>query len=183
MACFRALAFPNSFINFHIHGEHHTGRKSLHNRRRIARSGQHSPRIYLDSSRFERGLLVGFFGKKVVLNIFPSIDTGVCQKSVRAFTEKLNAMDGVQVLNISMDLPFAGARFCAAEGLENVAFLSAFKSPSFGLDYGVTFADSKFAGLFSRAVVVVDASGQISHTEQVPETGQEPNYDAVLVAL
>ena len=92
-------------------------------------------------------------------------------------------MDGVQVLNISMDLPFAGARFCAAEGLENVAFLSAFKSPSFGSDYGVTFADSKFAGLFSRAVVVVDALGQITHTEQVPETGQEPNYDEVLAAL
>ena len=92
-------------------------------------------------------------------------------------------MDGVQLLNISMDLPFAGARFCAAEGLENVAFLSAFKAPSFGAEYGVTFADSKFAGLFSRAVVVVDASGQITHTEQVSETGQEPNYEAVLAAL
>lgn len=145
--------------------------------------GSSAPAFTLTAQDLSAASLSDYAGKKVVLNIFPSIDTGVCQKSVRAFTEKLNAMEGVQVLNISMDLPFAGARFCAAEGLENVAFLSAFKAPSFGSDYGVTFADSKFAGLFSRAVVVVDASGQITHTEQVPETGQEPNYDAVLAAL
>lgn len=145
--------------------------------------GSAAPAFTLTAQDLSAASLSDYSGKKVVLNIFPSIDTGVCQKSVRAFTEKLNAMDGVQVLNISMDLPFAGARFCAAEGMENVAFLSAFKTPSFGSDYGVTFADSKFAGLFSRAVVVVDASGQITHTEQVPETGQEPNYEAVLAAL
>ncbi len=145
--------------------------------------GSMAPAFLLTALDLSAASLSDYSGKKVVLNIFPSIDTGVCQKSVRAFTEKLNAMEGVQVLNISMDLPFAGARFCAAEGLENVAFLSAFKSPSFGTDYGVTFADSKFAGLFSRAVVVLDASGQITHTEQVPETGQEPNYDAVLAVL
>lgn len=145
--------------------------------------GSTAPAFTLTAQDLSAASLSDYSGKKVVLNIFPSIDTGVCQKSVRAFTEKLNAMEGVQVLNISMDLPFAGARFCAAEGLENVAFLSAFKAPSFGSDYGVTFADSKFAGLFSRAVVVVDASGQITHTEQVPETGQEPNYDAVLAVL
>jgi thiol peroxidase len=145
--------------------------------------GSTAPAFTLTAQDLSAASLSDYSGKKVVLNIFPSIDTGVCQKSVRAFTEKLNAMDGVQVLNISMDLPFAGARFCAAEEMENVAFLSAFKTPSFGSDYGVTFADSKFAGLFSRAVVVVDASGQITHTEQVPETGQEPNYEAVLAAL
>ena len=145
--------------------------------------GSTAPAFTLTAQDLSAASLSDYSGKKVVLNIFPSIGTGVCQKSVRAFTEKLNAMDGVQVLNISMDLPFAGARFCAAEGMENVAFLSAFKTPSFGSDYGVTFADSKFAGLFSRAVVVVDASGQITHTEQVPETGQEPNYEAVLAAL
>ncbi|MDA0363177.1 MAG: thiol peroxidase [Bacteroidetes bacterium] len=145
--------------------------------------GSTAPAFTLTAQDLSAASLSDYSGKKVVLNIFPSIDTGVCQKSVRAFTEKLSAMDGVQVLNISMDLPFAGARFCAAEGMENVAFLSAFKTPSFGSDYGVTFADSKFAGLFSRAVVVVDASGQITHTEQVPETGQEPNYEAVLAAL
>ena len=145
--------------------------------------GSTAPAFTLTAQDLSAASLSDYSGKKVVLNIFPSVDTEVCQKSVRAFSEKLHAMDGVQVLNISMDLPFAGARFCAAEGLENVAFLSAFKSPSFGSDYGVTFADSKFAGLFSRAVVVVDALGQITHTEQVPETGQEPNYDEVLAAL
>ncbi|MDA8788417.1 thiol peroxidase [Schleiferiaceae bacterium] len=145
--------------------------------------GTAAPAFTLTSQDLSDASLSNYSGKHVVLNIFPSIDTGVCQKSVRAFSEKLNAMDDVQLLNISMDLPFAGARFCAAEGLENVAFLSAFKAPSFGAEYGVTFADSKFAGLFSRAVVVVDASGQITHTEQVSETGQEPNYEAVLAAL
>lgn len=145
--------------------------------------GSSAPAFTLTAQDLSAASLLDYTGKTVVLNIFPSIDTGVCQKSVRAFSEKLNAMSGVQLLNISMDLPFAGARFCAAEGLENVAFLSAFKAPSFGAEYGVTFADSKFAGLFSRAVVVVDASGQIIHTEQVAETGQEPNYDAVLHVL
>lgn len=145
--------------------------------------GSVAPAFTLTAQNLSDASLSDYSGKKVVLNIFPSIDTGVCQKSVRAFNEKLNAIDGVQLLNISMDLPFAGARFCAAEGLENVAFLSAFKAPSFGGDYGVTFADSKFAGLFSRAVLVLDAAGKIVHSEQVSETGQEPNYENVLAAL
>ncbi len=145
--------------------------------------GSTSPAFTLAAQDLRAASLSDYAGKKVVLNIFPSIDTGVCQKSVRVFSEKLNAMDGVQLLNISMDLPFAGARFCSAEGLENVAFLSAFRAPSFGSDYGVTFADSKFAGLFSRAVVVLDETGQVVYTEQVPETGQEPNYEEVLARL
>ncbi len=144
--------------------------------------GSMAPAFSLTAQDLSAASLSDYSGKKVVLNIFPSIDTGVCQKSVRAFTEKLNAMEGVQVLNISMDLPFAGARFCAAEGLKTWPSLC-FQVAFLGTDYGVTFADSKFAGLFSRAVVVLDASGQITHTEQVPETGQEPNYDAVLAVL
>ncbi|MEJ6499284.1 MAG: thiol peroxidase [Cryomorphaceae bacterium] len=142
-----------------------------------------APAFTLSRQDLSTASLHDFAGKKVVLNIFPSIETGVCQKSVRAFHEKLNGMEGVQLLNISMDLPFAGARFCGAEGLENVTFLSAFRAPSFGADYGVTFADSKFAGLFSRSVVVINEVGQIIHTEQVVETGHEPNYEVVLGLL
>ncbi len=120
--------------------------------------------------------------KSLVLNIFPSIDTGVCAASVRAFNEKAGGRDDVTVLNVSADLPFAQARFCGAEGIENVTNASTFRS-DFGAIYGVTITDGPMAGLMSRAVVVVDGDGVITYTEQVPEIGQEPNYDAAFAAL
>ncbi|MCH5683244.1 thiol peroxidase [Niabella sp. W65] len=118
----------------------------------------------------------------MVLNIFPSIDTGICAASARKFNEEASALDNTVVINVSKDLPFALKRFCAAEGLNNVENLSDFRG-SFGADYGVTIADSGMKGLLSRAVVVADESGKIIYTEQVPEIAQEPDYDAALAAL
>jgi thiol peroxidase len=123
-----------------------------------------------------------FSGKKVVLNIFPSIDTPTCATSVRTFNEAVGDRDDAVVLCVSQDLPFAAARFCGAEGLSNVVTASAFRS-DFGKDFGVSLADGKLAGLFARAVVVVDPSGTVVHTELVPEIAQEPNYDTALAAL
>lgn len=119
---------------------------------------------------------------KTVISIFPSIGTGVCQASVRKFNELASGLEGTTVLNVSMDLPFALAGFCGAEGLENVTVASGFRS-SFGQDYGITLTDSKFQGLYGRAVVVVDADGTVLHSELVPAVGQEPDYDAAIAAL
>ncbi len=123
-----------------------------------------------------------FAGKTLVLNIFPSVDTGVCATSVRTFNERAAGRDNVAVLNVSADLPFALSRFCGAEGIENVSSASVFKS-DFGTTYGVTMADGPLAGLLSRAVVVIDADGKVAYTEQVPEIGQEPDYDSALAAI
>lgn len=127
--------------------------------------------------------LKDFAGKKKVLNIFPSIDTPVCATSVRTFTkEALSNKDGVVVLHISQDLPFAQKRFCGAEGLENALTLSGFQS-QFGRDYKVEMTDSPLKGLYSRAVVVLDATNKVVFCEQVPEIAQEPNYQQALAAL
>jgi thioredoxin-dependent peroxiredoxin len=124
--------------------------------------------------------LSDFKGSKLILNIFPSIDTGTCAASVRAFNAKASALTNTKVLCISRDLPFAQARFCGAEGLENVITLSDFKDASFGNVYGLTITDGPLAGLHSRAVVVVDENGLVTYTEQVNEIVDEPNYEAVL---
>lgn len=123
-----------------------------------------------------------FAGGNVVLNIFPSLDTGVCAQSVRTFNEKATGLQGTKVVNISNDLPFAQARFCGAEGIENAVAASGFRS-NFGDDFGVTMADGPLQGLLSRAVVVLDGEGNVVYTEQVPEIAQEPDYDAALAAL
>ena len=122
-------------------------------------------------------------GKKVVLNIFPSIDTGTCATSVRKFNEAANELKNTVVICVSADLPFAAGRFCGAEGIENVKTGSVFRQPAFGLEYGVTVSTGPLTGLLSRCVVVIDASGNIAYTEQVLETVDEPNYDAALAAL
>lgn len=119
---------------------------------------------------------------KRVLNIFPSVDTGVCAASVRTFNKRATEKPGVTVLNISMDLPFALKRFCGAEGIEKALSFSGFRG-DFGAKYGVTIQDGGMAGLYSRAVVVLDESGKVLHAEQVPEIAQEPNYDAALAKL
>ncbi len=123
-----------------------------------------------------------YAGKKLVLNIFPSIDTGVCALSVKAFNTKAAGLEKTAVLCVSLDLPFAHARFCGAEGIENVETASAFRS-SFGEHYGVTLADGPLAGLFARAVIIVDETGKVTYTELVPEIAQEPDYEAALKAL
>lgn len=123
-----------------------------------------------------------FAGKKKVLNIFPSIDTGICAASARHFNEDASKLENTVVINISKDLPFALGRFCAAEGLNNVETLSDFRS-SYGDLLGLTIEDSPMAGLLSRAVIVADENNNIIYTEQVPEIVQEPNYEAALEAL
>jgi len=117
-----------------------------------------------------------FAGKRMVLNIFPSLDTAVCAASVRRFNKEAASFDNTVVLCISADLPFAHKRFCEVEGLEDVVSLSVFRSPAFGNDYGVTIADGPLQGLLSRAVVIVDTDGRITYSEQVPEIVEEPDY-------
>lgn len=124
-----------------------------------------------------------FSGKKIVLNIFPSIDTPVCAASTRRFNEEAGTMDNTVVLCISADLPFAHNRFCEAEGLKDVISLSVFRAHAFGNDYGVTIVEGPLAGLLSRAVIIIGIDGKVMYTEQVPEIAQEPYYDKALHAL
>jgi thiol peroxidase len=124
-----------------------------------------------------------FAGKKLVLNIFPSIDTDTCALSVRKFNERASKLENTVVVCISRDLPFAQKRFCGAEGLEHIVNLSDFRDGSFGKTNGLDIVDGPLAGLHSRALIVVDANGTITHTEQVPEIADEPNYEAALAVL
>lgn len=124
-----------------------------------------------------------FSGKNMVLNIFPSVDTGVCATSVREFNKRAASLSNTVVLCISKDLPFAMKRFCGAEGIDKVISLSDFRSRGFGKDFGVELKDSAFAGLFARAVVVIDGAGKVKYTQLVPQIGEEPNYDAALKAI
>jgi thiol peroxidase len=123
-----------------------------------------------------------FTGQRVVLNIFPSIDTPTCAASVRKFNARANEKPNTTVLCISADLPFAQKRFCGAEGLDNVVPASTFRT-DFGQAYGVALVDGPLKGLLARAVVVVNESGQVIHTELVPEIAQEPDYNAALAVL
>lgn len=127
--------------------------------------------------------LSDFAGKKLVLNIFPSVDTGTCAASVRKFNESASALENTTVLCVSRDLPFAQKRFCGAEGLDNVVNLSDFQDGEFGKTIGLEILDGPLAGLHSRVVIVLDENGTIIHTEQVPEIADEPNYEAALAVL
>lgn len=127
--------------------------------------------------------LSDYKGSKVILNIFPSLDTGTCAASVRQFNKEAAELDNTKVLCISRDLPFAQARFCGAEGIENVITLSDFRTGNFGKDYGLQIVDGPLNGLLSRSVIVLDESGKVIYTEQVPEIVDEPNYKAALESL
>lgn len=127
--------------------------------------------------------LAAFAGKKIVLNIFPSLDTAVCAMSVRRFNAEAAGRKDAVVLCVSRDLPFAHKRFCAAEGLDKVVTLSEMRRHEFGEDYGVRIVDGPLAGLLSRAVVIIGADGKVAYTQQVPEIAQEPDYEAALQAL
>ena len=126
--------------------------------------------------------LADFKGKYVIMNIFPSVNTGVCSKSVRKFNEDAAGMNNTAVLCISKDLPFAQKQFCGAEGINNVVMLSDFRT-DFGQSYGVQIADGPMKGLLSRAVIVVNPEGKIVYEQQVPEIGQEPDYSAAIAAI
>ena len=122
-------------------------------------------------------------GGRVVLNIFPSIDTPVCAQSVRTFNERAAGLEDTTVVCVSADLPFAAGRFCAAEGIENVTTGSTFRNPEFLDDYGVGISDGPVVGLCARAVVVIDADGNVLHSELVSEIVDEPDYDAAIASL
>ncbi|RVU33394.1 thiol peroxidase [Rheinheimera riviphila] len=144
--------------------------------------GSKAPDFTLTGAGLADVKLADFAGKRLVLNIFPSVDTPTCATSVRKFNQVLSSLNNTAVLNISADLPFAQARFCGAEGLENVLNGSSFRS-TFGKDYGVVFATGPLTGLLSRAVVVLDEQGKVLYTEQVAETADEPSYEAAVAAL
>ncbi|TLM76637.1 thiol peroxidase [Microbulbifer harenosus] len=144
--------------------------------------GSQAPAFTLVQGDLSELNLSDLAGKRVVLNIFPSVDTPTCAMSVRAFNEKVASLDNTVVVCVSADLPFAMTRFCGAEGIENVKLGSAFRS-DFGGDYGVAFETGPLKGLLSRAVVVIDENGKVAYTEQVAETANEPDYEAALAAL
>jgi len=145
--------------------------------------GSKAPNFELVKNDLSSVTLQNYIGSKLVLNIFPSIDTGTCATSVRTFNQKASTLNNAKVLCISRDLPFAQKRFCGAEGIENIENLSDFKSGKFGDDYNLTILDGPLSGLHSRAIVVLDESGIVIYTEQVSEIAQEPNYDAALKAI
>lgn len=144
--------------------------------------GSQAPDFTLLGADLSPVTLSAFKGKKVILNIFPSIDTGVCATSVRKFNEKAASLDNTQVICVSADLPFAAGRFCGAEGIDNVITGSSFRS-SFGDDYAVAFTSEPLTALLSRSVVVIDETGKVTYTQQVAETVDEPDYEAALAAL
>ena len=127
--------------------------------------------------------LADFAGKRILLNIVPSLDTPTCATSTRKFNEETSQVEGAAILVIAADLPFAMGRFCTTEGIENVAPLSLMRSRKFAKDYGVLITDGPLAGITARAIVVIDAEGKVAYTEMVPEIAQEPDYDAALAAL
>lgn len=148
----------------------------------LPKAGSQAPGFTLVQGDLSDLTLADLAGKRVILNIFPSVDTATCATSVRKFNEKAALLDNTVVVCVSADLPFALSRFCGAEGIENVKVASSFRS-SFGLDYGVEFVSGPLSKLLSRSVVVIDESGKVLYSQQVAETVDEPNYDAALAVL
>ncbi len=145
--------------------------------------GSEAPNFSLTAGDLSSKTLEDFAGNKLVLNIFPSIDTGTCAASVRQFNKEAGKLENTTVLCISRDLPFAQGRFCSAEGLNNVINLSDYKTGKFGKDYGLIFTNGPLDALHSRCIIVLDENGIILHTEQVSEIADEPNYDNALEVL
>jgi thiol peroxidase len=150
---------------------------------RLPDKGSEAPAFTLVKADLADVSLKDFAGKRVVLNIFPSVDTATCAMSVRKFNEQASQLTNTVVVCVSADLPFALGRFCGAEGIANVIVASVFRAPAFGQDYGVLIATGPLRGLLSRAVVVVNEKGDVAYTEQVAEITNEPNYDAALAVL
>ena len=155
----------------------------IHTSGSLPKVGTKAPDFKLTATDLSTKTLADFKGQNLVLNIFPSVDTGTCAQSVRQFNKEASSLKNTKVLCISHDLPFAHARFCGAEGLENVVSLSDFKDGSFGKTYGLNFVEGPLEALHSRCIVVIDANGVVTHTEQVSEIVDEPNYKSALEAL
>lgn len=148
----------------------------------LPKIGETAPDFVLVSNDLSEKSLSDYKGSRIVLNIFPSIDTGTCATSVRKFNQNMAKLTNTKVLCISKDLPFAQSRFCGAEGITNVETLSDFRN-DFGKNYPIAFIDTPLKGLFSRSIIVIDQDGKVIYTEQVSETTSEPNYDAVYEVL
>ena len=159
------------------------GGNPINTKGELPKVGSKAPEFQLVKNDLSITSLADFAGSNLVLNIFPSIDTGTCATSVRTFNAKASALENTKVLCISRDLPFAQKRFCGAEGLENVVNLSDFNTGNFGKDYGLEITDSVLAGLHSRVIIVLDENGIVKYTEQVPEIADEPNYELALASL
>jgi len=144
--------------------------------------GTKAPKFTLVGADLGEIKLADFADKQVVLNIFPSIDTGICAASVRRFNQEAADLGNTVVVCVSLDLPFASSRFCAAEGLANVVTASSFRSVDFGQNYGLTMLEGPLRGLLARAVVVIDAQGTVVHQQLVPEIVEEPDYSTALAA-
>ncbi len=142
-----------------------------------------APDFKLVKSDLSVKTLQDYTGKKIILNVFPSIDTGTCATSVRSFNKEAAQLENTKILCISRDLPFAQNRFCAAEGIENVEMLSDYISGDFGKKYGLEFINGPLNGLHSRCIIVINENGKITHTEQVSEIVDEPSYEKALKAL
>ncbi|SRX75026.1 thiol peroxidase [Aequorivita antarctica] len=145
--------------------------------------GDTAPNFTLTAEDLSSKKLSDYKGSRVILNIFPSIDTGVCATSARRFNEEASKLSNTQILCVSKDLPFAQKRFCAAEGIKNLDMLSDFRDGNFGKNYGVEMTGGALQGLLSRAVVVLDKDGKVIYSEQVPSIGEEPDYTSALNSL
>lgn len=156
---------------------------SIHTVGSLPALGTTPPNFSLTTTEMKDVSLADYSGKKIILNIFPSIDTPVCANSVRKFNVDAAKLSNTVVLCVSADLPFAHKRFCGAEGIANVVSVSEFKQHKFGEDYGLRITDGPLAGLLSRAVIVIDEKNKVVYTEQVPEIAQEPNYEKALASL
>lgn len=159
------------------------GGNPIHTSGELPTVGSKSPDFNLIQNDLSTATLSDFSGSKVVLNIFPSIDTGTCATSVRTFNQKASALENTKVLCVSRDLPFAQKRFCGAESLDNVVNLSDFNTGKFGKDFGLEITDGPLAGLHSRVVIILDENGIVKYAEQVSEIADEPNYEAALQTL
>jgi thioredoxin-dependent peroxiredoxin len=145
--------------------------------------GSQAPDFTLTGIDMKDVSLKDFSGKNLVLNIYPSVDTGTCATSTREFNKRAASFNDTAILCISKDLPFAFRRFCGAEGIDKVFTLSDYKHKGFSEDYGMELLDGAFQGLFARAIVVIGKDGKVKHTELVPKINDEPNYDAALKAI
>ncbi len=150
---------------------------------KLPKVGKKAPKFKLVKADLSVAKLKDYRGSKLILNISPSVDTGVCANSIREFNKAAAKLENTKILYISKDLPFAQARFCGAEGIENVTTLSDFVKGKFGKSYGVTIKTGPMKGLHSRSIVIIDEKGIVKYTEQVAETVDEPNYEAALKAL
>jgi thioredoxin-dependent peroxiredoxin len=155
----------------------------IHTSGTLPQPGETAPDFSLTTNALEDVSLSAYEGKRKILNVVPSLDTGVCAASARQFNERIKSFPNTVVLTVSRDLPFAQSRFCEVSGIDEVVALSELRNRNFGSDYGIEMTDGPLTGLLGRAVIVLDENNKVVHTELVPEIAQEPDYQAALNAL